>query len=74
MLMKYTVILEQGLNIFGASVPELPGWIAVAATREVTRQLIQEAMAFQIEGLKLQGKPIPQPLSTTEIVDVTVAA
>jgi predicted RNase H-like HicB family nuclease len=33
-------------------------------------RLIQEAIAFHIEGLKDSGEPIPEPASTVEFVDV----
>jgi predicted RNase H-like HicB family nuclease len=32
--MKYAVIVEEGENSFGAHVPDLPGCVAVAETRE----------------------------------------
>jgi len=49
--MKYAVIVEEGENSFGAHVPDLPGCIAVAETREEVLELIQEAIEFHIEGL-----------------------
>jgi predicted RNase H-like HicB family nuclease len=33
-------------------------------------KLIQDAMGFHIEGLKLDGEPVPAPTSSIEFVEV----
>ncbi len=71
--MKYLVVVEKSGNGFGAYVPDLPGCVAVADTREEVVTLIQEAIEFHIEGLKKSGDPVPQPTSQTELVDVHAA-
>ena len=68
--MKYLVVIERGPSSFGAYVPDLPGCVAVAATREEITTLIHEAIEFHIEGLKEDGLPIPEPSSTPELVEV----
>jgi predicted RNase H-like HicB family nuclease len=70
---RYTVILEHGENSWGAHVPDLPGCIAVGESREEALMLIQDAIAFHIEGLKEQGLPVPEPRSEGEVVDVGAA-
>ena len=62
--MEYVVIFEKGENSCGASVPDLPGCIAVAETMEEVRELIAEAIEFHIEGLREDGEVVPQPSST----------
>ena len=71
--MKYLVVVEQSTNGFGAYVPDLPGCIAAAKTREEVVTLIQEAIEFHIEGLKKSGEPVPEPSSQSELVDVHAA-
>ena len=71
--MRYLVVVEEGPMSFGAHVPDLPGCVAAAETRDETLQLIREAIDFHIEGLKREGQPIPRPSSTGEIVDVHAA-
>ena len=71
--MRYLVVLEQGQTSFGAYVPDLPGCVAAAATREEALALIREAIEFHIEGLKQNGQPVPPPSSTGEIIDVHAA-
>jgi predicted RNase H-like HicB family nuclease len=68
--MRYAVVIEKGAESFGAYVPDLPGCIAAAKTRDEVVKLIQDAMEFHIEGLKLDGEPIPEPASTIEFVEV----
>jgi predicted RNase H-like HicB family nuclease len=53
--MKYAVIVEEGPTSFGAHVPDLPGCIAVAGTKEEVLDLIQEAIEFHIAGLRDDG-------------------
>ena len=68
--MQYTVIIEKGENSFGAYVPDLPGCVAVGETREEALRLIQEAIEFHLEGMKEGGFAIPEPTSTSELVEV----
>ena len=58
---NYVAVLEQGPRNWSAYVPDLPGCIAAAATREETEHLIQEAIEFHLEGLLLDGTPLPEP-------------
>jgi predicted RNase H-like HicB family nuclease len=71
--MRYAVVVEEGKSSFGAHVPDLPGCVAVADTREEVLKRIQEAMEFHLEGLREDGQPIPQPSSSVEYVDVRAA-
>jgi predicted RNase H-like HicB family nuclease len=70
---KYLVIVEKGPTGFGAYVPDLPGCVAAAETRDEVVRLVQEAIEFQIEDLRERGEPVPPPTSTGEVVDVAAA-
>ncbi len=72
--MKYMVIIEKGESGYGAYVPDLPGCIAAAETENEVRELIQEAIAFHIEGLIEAGEPVPQPSSASIFIEVPTAA
>ena len=61
--MEYVVIFEKGENSYGASVPDLPGCIAVGETMKEVKELIAEAIAFHIEGLREDGDAVPPPSS-----------
>lgn len=71
--MRYLVVVEEGPTSFGAHVPDLPGCVAAAETRDEALKLIREAIEFHIEGLKNAGQPVPRPSSTGEVVDVHAA-
>ena len=71
--MRYMIIVEKGEKDYGAYVPDLPGCVAAAETREKVIQLIKEAIEFHIEGLREAGQPIPSPSSVSEFVDVNAA-
>jgi predicted RNase H-like HicB family nuclease len=68
--MKYAVIIEKGDTSYGASVPDLPGCIAVGETLEEVERLIREAIAFHLEGLTSEGLPIPEPTTLCAYVEL----
>lgn len=61
MVMRYDVVIEKGPKSYGACVPDLPGCIAVGRTRREVMNLIEEAIDFHLEGLRLEGVPVPPP-------------
>ena len=72
-MMKYLVVVEKSENGYGAYVPDLPGCVAAAESREETVKLIQEAIEIHIKGLRDAGEPVPLPTSQSELVDVHAA-
>lgn len=68
--MKYTVILEKGDSGFGAYVPDLPGCVAAAETKDEALELIAEAIEIHLEDLRERGEAIPEPHSFFETVEV----
>ncbi len=69
---EYTVLYERGERNWSAYVPDLPGCVATGKTREETEQRIREAITFHIEGLELDGEPVPEP--TVEAGTVSLPA
>lgn len=68
--MKYAIIIEEGKSSWGASVPDLPGCVAAANTREEVYSLIKEAITFHLDGLREDGESIPPAHSKTAYVEV----
>lgn len=68
--MQYTVIIEKSETGFGAYVPDLPGCVAVGESREEVTMLIQEAIEFHLEGMREEGLSIPEPVSSSELVEI----
>jgi len=65
---KFLVVIEKGDNSYGAYSPDLPGCVAVGATREEAEEKMYEAIAFHLEGLREDGLPIPEGESVAEYI------
>ena len=72
--MEYTVIIEKAQNNYAAYVPDLPGCVTTAPSRQEVLKEIREAMEFHIEGMREDGEPIPEPQTTATVVDVAFTA
>ena len=72
--MKYTVVIERTTDNYAAYVPDLPGCVATADTREEVLREIREAIEFHIEGMREDGESIPEPQTTAAVVDAAVTA
>jgi predicted RNase H-like HicB family nuclease len=68
--MRYAIVIEKSENGFGAYVPDLPGCIAVGESVIETGKLIKEAIEFHLEGIREDGKPVPEASSLAEYVEV----
>ena len=69
-MIRYTVLFEPTRTGYSANVPDLPGCIAAAATLDETRTLIREAIEFHIEGMRLHGDTIPEPITRGEEIEI----
>ena len=68
--MKYVAIIEETGNGFSAYLPDLPGCVAAADTREETENLIREAATYHLEMLRESGDHIPAPRTSAQLVEV----
>ena len=68
--MRYAIVIERGPTSYGAYVPDLPGCVAAAETREEALRLIREAIEFHIEEMEGDGIPVPEPSSSAEYVEI----
>ena len=69
--MKYAVIYETGpRGGYSAYAPDLPGCVAAARTLEETRELMEGAIEFHMEGMRLHGELVPEPSSVAEMLEV----
>jgi predicted RNase H-like HicB family nuclease len=68
--MKYAIIVERGKTSYGAYVPDLPGCVAVADTKEEVMKLIEEAIRLHIETMQEQGEYLPQPHSEASYIEI----
>ena len=68
--MKYLIILEPTNTGYSAYSPDLDGCVAAGDDRQETVALMQEAIAFHLEGLAAENLPIPPPQSAAVEVEV----
>jgi len=69
-MMNYVVVYEKSATGWSVYVPDLPGVITTAQTKQEAQQLIREAIEFHLEGLREDNLPIPEPCASTGIVTV----
>ncbi len=67
---KYLIIIEKSRSGFGAYSPDLPGCVAVGATRREVKKLLREAMSLHLKGLKEDGIKVPLPSTQAEYLEV----
>lgn len=68
--MRYAVVVEKAESNYSAYVPDLPGCVAAAETKEELLGLIREAIDFHLEGMREAGEEIPEPTAVAEYVEV----
>lgn len=65
---RFLIIIEKSKDGFGAYSPDLPGCVAVGATKKETEKKMYEAISFHLEGLHDDGLPVPKAQSVAEYV------
>ena len=68
--MNYVVVYEKSATGWSAYVPDLPGVVTTASTKEETQRLIREAIEFHLDGLREDKLPIPKPTASAEVITV----
>ena len=71
--MEYTVVIERAPQNYAAWVPDLPGCVATAGSREELLDEIREAIDFHVDSLREHGEPVPEPRCTATVVTVAKA-
>lgn len=70
MNITYAVVIEQAGANYSAYVPDLPGCVASAASREGALAAIRSAIQFHLEGLAVDGQPPPTCRNSVAMVSV----
>ena len=68
MTRRYLVIYENGPTNLSGFAPDVPGCASTGHSLEEMRANLREALEFHLEGLALDGQPLPQP--TTHMAEV----
>lgn len=59
------IVVERTATGFSAYSPDLPGCASTGRTRVEVEVNMRDAIEFHIEGLRLEGYPVPEPYSST---------
>jgi predicted RNase H-like HicB family nuclease len=68
---RFLIVIERAGDAFSAYSPDLPGCVAIGATREETERRMYEAIQFHLEGLIEDNLPVPESTSFAEFVVVS---
>lgn len=68
--MKYLIIIEPTSTGYSAYSPDLPGCASTGSSREECETNMHEAIEFHLDGLRLEGEPIPQPATVAAFIEV----
>ena len=68
MMRRYLVIYEDGPNNLSGFAPDVPGCASTGHSLDEMRANLREALEFHLEGLAIDGQPIPP--ATTRLVEV----
>ena len=68
--MKYLVVIEPTETGYSAYSPDLPGCVSTGVTQSEVEQNMREAIAFHLDGLKLEGLAVPQPTTSSAYVEI----
>jgi predicted RNase H-like HicB family nuclease len=69
---RYAIVIEKAPSNYSAYVPDLPGCVVTGATVEETESLLREAIDLHLEGMRVDGLPIPEPASLIKYIEVPV--
>jgi predicted RNase H-like HicB family nuclease len=67
---KYLIVIEPTSTGNSAYSPDLPGCVSTGATREECKANMHEAIEFHIDGLRIEGEPIPETASMAAFVEI----
>jgi predicted RNase H-like HicB family nuclease len=67
---KYLIVIEPIATGYSAYSPDLPGCASTGATRAECEKNMHEAIEFHLDGLRLEGEPIPPPASVATFVEI----
>ena len=65
---SFAVVIEPAGENFSAYVPDLPGCVATAPTREAVLKEIRSAIRFHLDGLAEDAAPQPEPHASVATV------
>jgi len=69
--MRWAIVIEGREGNYGAYVPDLSGCVTTGDTLDEVREMMREAIAFHLDGMREDGDPIPDRNTRVAYVEVT---
>ena len=70
---RYLIVIEKTGTGYSAYSPDIDGCIATGKTKASVTKNMREAIEFHIDGLRLEGLPVPKPQSASEYIGIKSA-
>lgn len=67
---KYLIVIEETSTGFSAYSPDLDGCVSTGRSREEVEKNMQEAIAFHLDGMRIEGLEAPSPHTYSTYVEV----
>ena len=67
---KYLIVIKETSTGYSAYSPDLDGCVSTGQTREEVERNMQEAIAFHLDGLRLEGMDVPDPHASSTYIEV----
>ena len=67
---RFPIVIEKANGNYSAYSPDLPGCVAMGATRDEAEQNMREAVEMHIEGFREDGLPVSEPTSFAEYMAI----
>ena len=68
--MNYPVVIHKDEDSdYGVTVPDLPGCFSAGSTIDEALAMAREAIELHLDSLREEGSPIPQPTTTSDLVE-----
>lgn len=71
-MQRYLIVVEPTATGFSAYSPDLPGCVATGASQAEVERAMGDAIAFHLDGLRADGRPIPPGGTSATYVEIAV--
>jgi predicted RNase H-like HicB family nuclease len=68
--MKYLIVIEPTDTGYSAYSPDVEGCVSTGSTTREVKRNMREALAFHLEGMRVEGLPLPEPSSASAYVEI----
>ncbi len=65
---RFLIVIERANGNYSGYSPDLPGCVATGKSVDQTRANMYGAIQLHLEGLRVDGVPVPEPQSIAEYI------